>query len=239
MRINNENQNGNNRSRREILRNLASAGTVATVGTGVVSADRSQSTKDVLLTFDPQNPEEVREAYLQLISLPTREEVENVVRKLSEAQLTALRDVSKDTEVVTTVETSDGTRRQLSSDVDSVSVSLEEDSASINSTGDKTIKAVSKLKNAVGTTEATFKHFVYWEYDGTSVMNESHWQEVSTGVAYNYDGLSTDYLDNRGDEAVSKKIADFSSCLGGPCVTKNLGSHIWMFENGGWTVNKQ
>jgi len=120
--------------------------------------------------------------------------------------VTALRDVNENTEVVTFLETSDGTQSQVRGDDESVGVKQTESLVSISSVGDNTVTAVSKLKNWAGTTEATFKHHVYWEYDGTNVMNESHWHEVSTAVLYDFDGLSTNYLDNRGDEAVSERL---------------------------------
>lgn len=230
--------NRSNRSRREILQNLASVGSIAVVGTSIVSAEDSGSEKSILFTFDPRNPEEVRGAYRQLISLPDKKTVVKTVKKLTEAQVTALRNFGKDMEVVTNIEMDDGTQYELSSDSDSVSVKPSENTVTVSSAGEKTIKAVSKLKNQIGTTEATFRHFVHWEYNGTKVMNESHWKTVGTGILYNYDGLSTNYLNNRGDEAVSRMVGDFSSCLGGPCVTKSLGTEIWMFERGGWTVNE-
>ena len=227
-------------NRRKLLKSIGAATGASAFGLGTAQAktDDQSTDEDILLTFDPENQTEVRKAYRKLSSLPNRKAVEKIIGKLTDAQVTALRDVNENTEVVTFLETSDGTQSQVRGDDESVGVKQTESLVSISSVGDNTVTAVSKLKNWAGTTEATFKHHVYWEYDGTNVMNESHWHEVSTSVLYDFDGLSTNYLDNRGDEAVSRKIADFSSCLGGPCVTKQLGTEIWMFENGGWTVNE-
>jgi len=227
-------------NRRKLLKSIGAATGASAFGLGTAQAktDDQSTDEDILLTFDPENQTEVRKAYRKLSSLPNRKAVEKIIGKLTDAQVTALRDVNENTEVVTFLETSDGTQSQVRGDNESVGVKQTESLVSISSVGDNTVTAVSKLKNWAGTTEATFKHHVYWEYDGTNVMNESHWHEVSTAVLYDFDGLSTNYLDNRGDEAVSRKIADFSSCLGGPCVTKQLGTEIWMFENGGWTVNE-
>ncbi|AEN07618.1 hypothetical protein Halar_0364 (plasmid) [halophilic archaeon DL31] len=227
-------------NRRKLLKSIGAAAGASAFGLGTAQAktDDQSTNEDILLTFDPENQKEVRKAYRQLSSLPNKRAVEKIIEKLSHAQVTALREVNKHTEVVTVLEASDGTQYQVSGDDESVGVKQAESLVSISSVGDNTVTAVSKLKNWAGTTEATFKHHVYWEYDGTNVMKESHWHEASTAVLYDFDGVSTNYLDNRGDEAVSRKIADFSSCLGGPCVTKQLGTEIWMFENGGWTVNE-
>jgi hypothetical protein len=99
---------------------------------------------------------------------------------------------------------------------------------------------VSKIKTRVGGTEATFKHSVYWEYDGTNVTDASHWHETGIGVLYYYNGLATDYIDVRGDEAVSRMSGIFPECVTkhGCVDQQTIGSEVWVRGSGGWTVNQ-
>lgn len=220
--------------RRKVLMNLASAGVLTVAGTGLASAENSRK-ENLLLTFDPENTDEVREAYLQLLALPNANSVKSIKRRQTKEQIKALIAIAESSTVVTGIETADGSIEEVSGE--SMSSAPDSNSVTLSSAGSESITAVSALKNQLGTTEGTLKHHVHWEYDGTEVIDVSHWKEVSSAVVYTFKRMSTNYLDNRGEWAVSRMVADFESIyLGG--VVKQIGTEVWASGGGGWAVNQ-
>lgn len=203
--------------RRDVLKKFG-----ATLGTALVVGGpaAAKGGRGILYTFDPSDPEEVRQAALELVSLDSRERAESVLRKLSAEQVEALK---ADLPNLFHVETES---------VDSSSYFDGEVSTAANS---KTHTTTGYILNQAGGVEAYHEHHVYWEYDGTNVTHVSHYEVAEApGWVWYYRGNTTDYLDNRGDYAVSKMAGLFEQCLTtyGCVRSETIGSTINMFGNG-------
>lgn len=244
-------QSEKGQKRRTFLKTIATTSTVGILGIQTASSKQTQSgesnhttnrkrdKKDILYQFDPDDPEEVAEAYSQLTSLPNKKAVEKTLQNVSDKQSNALGEFASDTEVVIHVRAPDGSTHKLPSDSGSISSSDIDQETSITPSANNTITAVATLKNQVGTIEARFEHSTYWSYNGSNVTDVSHWHTVGTGIVYKYRGLATNYLDNRGNWAISRMSGNFEHCVTrfGCINTKTIGTKNAVSGNGSWSVS--
>lgn len=203
--------------RRRVLKGVGTAlGSSLVLGGTVAGADG----EEMILTFDPSDPEEVRRAALELQRIESRKRAEALLRRLSSAQMEALAETLPE---LYTVETE--TSRHSTHFEDRVARTADSD----------TYVITGKILNQAGGTECYHEHHVYWEYDGSSVTDVSHWEVAQApGWVWYYRGNTTDYLDNRDDYALSKMGGLFEQCITtyGCVRSETIGSDVWVYPNG-------
>lgn len=222
-------------SRRKAVKVLgAGAVTAVSLGGQTVVAQGQRSANEIeqyLRKFDPSDPDEVKKAVGHLLLIDTRDEAEEILMDLPPKRRDALIQAIKDS-VGLTLETGEEELDQVPDG--------SPDGVSTTATS-RTYHCKGVLKNATfGTTEGVFDHYVHWEYGGSTVDNFSHWKKVRTpGWLTYWNGMTTDYIDNREDYGVSKMGGNFEACVTnyGCYLSETVGSGIWVYPNGDVACN--
>lgn len=240
-------ENRDNISRRNVVKNVG-AGVMGVAGLMSQSAsadDRSPSQKQgkdesdgkkqsvaYLRSFDPSDPDERAKAVGHLAEMESREKAEHVLSTLPP---------KREKGIKVALRNSEGLEFQLSHQ--QVEHGPGTSSTSDVSTADTstTFHCKGVLKNSLGGTEGVFDHYVRWDHSGETVENFSHWKKVKTGgwLVY-WNGMTTNYIDNRDDHGVSKMAGTFNACITnyGCYLSEEVGSGIWVYPNGHYACNE-